>query len=100
MDLSPGRLLLIPVSPTAEHTLIELLFRGRVLGMPEAQTFQLIGKILLRREVAGVVVRIFIAIMVSELGHQLGGRIAQWQRHRLVTTLSDFFQGCVDTHVS
>ena len=100
MSLSRCRLFLIPVSPTVEHALIEFLFRGGMPGMPEPQVPEIVREILLGREVAGIVVRIFIAIMVSEFSHELGGRIAQWQGHGLVATLSDLFQGCVDTHVS
>ena len=50
--------------------------------MPKAIIGQMVGKVLLRREVLGIVVGIEITVMIPQIGHEFGGRIAQRQRDR------------------
>ena len=47
----------------------------------------------------GIVVRIDIAIVVAQLFHELGGRIAQMERHVKITRGSHILQGRIDAHV-
>ena len=46
-----------------------------------------------------IIVRIFIAIMIPQVFHQLGRRIADMQRHRQITRLLHRGNGIIDTQI-
>ena len=54
------------------------------LRLPQLSPGQCIGHILLFDIMPGEVMRIKITVMIAEVCHQLGGSIAQVERHRLV----------------
>ena len=70
-----------------------------MLGMPEASLLEVIGQILLLGEVTGIIMRILIAIMIAQLCHQLGWRIADMERHRQIARLLDGCQGGIDAQI-
>ena len=73
---------------------------GRVIaGHPEARALETVGKVLLLHIVALVVVGILVAFVISEVGHQLGGRVAQMQGNGQVAGLRHGLNGIVDGHV-
>ena len=46
-----------------------------------------------------IIVRIFIAIMIAQVFHQFGRRIADMQRHRQITRLLHCSNGIIDTQI-
>ena len=72
------------ITPAIVHPLAQLVLLRVVLTMPQPFVGKGIGQILLRYEVAGVIMGVFISIMIAKVFHQLGWCIAQMQRHWLV----------------
>ena len=68
------------------HPFCMLLFGGIVLRLPYSFFFQLVRQELLLHEVAFVAVGVLVFLSISQLFHQLGGSIAQVQRHRQVSS--------------
>ena len=90
---------LISAAPIAKHPLVELFFRRTVLRMPEMLILHAVGEILLWCEMPGIVVRILVAVVVSELGHQLCRCIADVHWYRLVAAGPYFAYGTVDSEI-
>ena len=82
--------ILLLISPEGLHSLFMFLLGWIELGMPQLLLLQLVGQELLAHKVAGVVVGIFIVVSIAQLLHQLGGGIAQMERHRQ----DGFFRKC------
>ena len=76
-----------------QHALVHLLLARRVLCVPQAFALQTVGHVLLRYEVARIVVGVFVAVVVAEVGHQFRRRVAQVQRHGTVAGALDEGQG-------
>ena len=82
--------ILLLISPEGLHSLFMFLLGWIELGMPQLLLLQLVGLELLAHKVAGVVVGIFVVVSIAQLLHQLGGGIAQMERHRQ----DGFFRKC------
>ena len=67
--------------------------------MPQTVVGETVRHELLHDKMSRVIVGILIAIAVAQLCHELCGRIAQMQRHRLVARVTHELQGSADTHV-
>ena len=70
-----------------------------MLTVPETFVDEGIGQILLGREMDGIVVRILVAVVITQVFHQLRGGIADGQRHGLVAGATDELEGGIDTEI-
>ena len=73
---------------------------GRVvLRHPQLRVMQLLGHVLLVDKMAREVVGILVVLAISQLLHQLSGRVAQVQGHRGIARSGHKLLGRVDGHV-
>lgn len=69
------------------------------LRLPQLLARQFVGQILLGDIMAGIVMRIEVAVVITQVSHQFGGSVAQVQRHGLVAGAAHEVERTVDAEI-
>ena len=87
------------VAPTVCHAPVQFVLGRRMLRMPKSHVHESVWQVLLLCKIVRIIVRVFVAVMVSKFGHELGWRVPDGQWHGLIAAVTHLINRRVDGQI-